>query len=261
MPDKPLFDCIHCDGKSRSNTLAGMYPVLLATPSYFYKKTPAGYNKTRADKATVINKFNDVQNKEMLWHLDLEDWPPGEEDKVVEVAEWIHERWPHAYLGLYAPQLAPPRKYWAIWRYYQELAKSTDKRSSKFIKYLKDIKEWRKYNATQRRGANALIRHFSCTMPSLYTVQNKPEQWRVFAQKTIEACQLFDRPCYPVIWPIYHGWEEHDGSMWIPLDFWRLQMETCLKYADGVQIIQFKRSGTWSSLPQQAWWSVTRHYI
>lgn len=71
--------------------------------------------------------------------------------------------------------------------------------------------------------------------PSLYTTYEDSKGWQTFARRTIARARAFKRPVYAFLWYRYHN-SSHPDTPFIERDYWRLQLETCAKYADGVVI-------------------------
>lgn len=110
-----------------------------------------------------------------------------------------------------------------------------------------------------------LIRRVDVLFPSLYTLSADEEEWKKDAIETIAAAKSLGKTVYPFIWPRYHVIADKDlRHQKIPTKFWRMQLQTCLEYADGVVIWggfdteKFVKQEWSSSAP---WWLTTLEVI
>jgi len=73
--------------------------------------------------------------------------------------------------------------------------------------------------------------------PSLYTFYPDRSGWALYAKAQIcEARRLSRKPVYAFLWPQYHESNKQLGGSLIDAGFWKLQLETVHRYADGVVI-------------------------
>jgi hypothetical protein len=69
------------------------------------------------------------------------------------------------------------------------------------------------------------------------------------------------KPVYAFLWPQYYSTRHKElGDIYIEADFWRLQLETAYKYADGV-VIWFPLRIDWEQASQGPWWEVTKTFL
>lgn len=100
--------------------------------------------------------------------------------------------------------------------------------------------------------------------PSLYTFYNNQEDWAKFAIEHIKEAKKYGKPVYAFLWPLYHEsnfWRKHE---YIGNKYWRLQLETVFKHADGVVIWggwDFKNSKPFVWDEQSEWWQETKNFI
>lgn len=101
-------------------------------------------------------------------------------------------------------------------------------------------------------------------LPSAYTDDRDQNAWVVStASQICEARRLSSKPVYVFLWP-----EFHESSRWrgqyLDAAFWRLQLETAYRLADGVVIfggydIQADDPRPWN--PQATWYAPTLAFI
>jgi hypothetical protein len=122
------------------------------------------------------------------------------------------------------------------------------------------------YRAWQRENdrLRSLEQRVDLIFPSLYAFYNDPASWETFAEAQIcEARRLSRKPVYVFLWFEYHPSEQGTGRF-IPPDYWRRQLETARRYADGVVIwggydIANSRLRTWD--PRAPWWRETEAFL
>ena len=95
--------------------------------------------------------------------------------------------------------------------------------------------------------------------PSLYTFYADQTGWVAYAEANIaEARRLAKgKPVYAFLWFDYHNSNATLGGTPIPPDFWRLELDTVRRLADGVVI--WGGGGNWD--PNAAWWLATREFM
>jgi hypothetical protein len=91
--------------------------------------------------------------------------------------------------------------------------------------------------------------------PSLYTFYDDVPGWTTYALANIEEARQYGKPVYPFLWPQYH-----QSRKPIAGDFWRLQLDTVFKNADGLVIWTPARGGAkWN--PDTPWWHHTVDFL
>lgn len=117
--------------------------------------------------------------------------------------------------------------------------------------------QWRMENIK----LNKMAEYVDVTFPSLYTRPYTDQAtWQRYAIRTLKEAKQYNKPVYPFIWPKRTGSSsknEFDGE-YISAVFWRLQLETCRKYADGIVI--------WGGWQEQwdenaPWWVETKRFM
>ena len=120
------------------------------------------------------------------------------------------------------------------------------------------------YRAWQRESDRLapLTRNVDMLFPSVYTFYPDSEGWVAYASAQIcEARRLSSKPVYLFLWPQYHNSAEGE---YIDGRYWRLQLETAYRLADGVVIwggldIRTNAFHRWD--PQQPWWQETERFL
>jgi hypothetical protein len=148
-------------------------------------------------------------------------------DKMIQIADWVHEAYPAVRLGFYGAPL-PFREYYPSFKGGKASA------------------DWRQAN----RFAERLVEHVDVVFPSLYTFTANQDDWTAYASSNIAEARRYGRPVLAYLCPQYHPSATGIANQSMPGAFWRLQLELCRDLCDGVVI--------WGRHePQSEWWGVT----
>jgi hypothetical protein len=179
--------------------------------------------------------------------VDIEQWPlVGDSatitqslSKYATVIQWFKQPIPSMKVGLYG---APPiRDYW-------DSVRGED--SPQYAR-------WQKENdrlASIARVADALF-------PSIYTFYEDRNGWQTYAIAQIREARRYggEKPVYVFLWPQYHPSNKKLANTFLPGDYWRLQLETARKYADGIVIWCCPDRQAWNA--NAAWWLETQEFL
>jgi len=176
--------------------------------------------------------------------IDIEAWPTAGKPDVVRssIAKYTsvislirHER-PGLQIGYYGT--LPHRDYWRAVRGKGD----------------KGYEDWVRENSNLMRIAEAV----DVIFPSLYTFYPDQKGWETYAIENLKEARKYGKPVYAFLWPEYHDSNRIYKGQSIPADFWRLELETCYKYADGVVIW-----GGWQKQWDEdaAWWVETKKFL
>lgn len=175
--------------------------------------------------------------------IDVEHWPNTGEasvvqatvDKYLTLFDWVKEDVPDSAVGYYA--IPPLRDYW----------RATKGAASQ------PYKEWQAQNDQFVRLAQAL----DVFTPSLYTFYDDARGWELYAIANIDETRRLaqGKPIYPFLWPHYHDSSKVKG--YVSKDFWRVQLQTLERYADGVVI--WAGQEVWDQ--DAGWWQATREFM
>jgi hypothetical protein len=178
--------------------------------------------------------------------IDIEHWPIRGTDyavgqtasKLSQILQFQEEGDPSLTQGLYA--IIPARDYWRA---------SAPVGSSQYL-------DWQKDNNRFAEVASKV----EVLFPSLYTFYENRDGWKKYAIANINEARRMARgkPVYAVIWPQYHGSNPTVGWKYLPVDFWRMQLETVRQHADGVVFW-----GGWQQPWNEnaAWWQETKNFM
>ena len=169
--------------------------------------------------------------------------------KRAAVCDWIHSQRPDIRLGIY--RILPGREYDTPVK-YEEDGPGDDKR-------IWDM--WKERNDHFK----ALARHVDVVFPSLYTLhQNDEENWVKYAKANLKEARKYSKPIYVFLWPQFISSQKNPSGTLVPGSYWRLQLETCYRYADGI-VIWSGGNTSWDSIADDTdpnnWWYQTVDFI
>ncbi|HEY3369994.1 MAG TPA: hypothetical protein VGK10_04045 [Prolixibacteraceae bacterium] len=119
---------------------------------------------------------------------------------------------------------------------------------------LVDLKltEWNAFNEAAKVD---LVPHVDAVFPTLFTLYDDPKGWETFAINTLTESKRFNKPVYAVIWPKFHESNPVLNGLYLPAAYWRLELETCFRYCDGIVIWNYEPKINWNS--NAGWWKET----
>lgn len=182
--------------------------------------------------------------------VDIEHWSLRGSDaqvkvnlaKYVTVLQWLRDEASRLSLG-YFGRLPMTAYGWAL----------DDTHS-------RNYRRWQRENG--RRGA--LAPFVDAIYPPLYTYSSNREDWVRYARANLREAHRYGKPVYAFLWPQYAERNTVLGLQYLPAEFWRLQLETVRRYADGVVIwggwdSHRNRPAAWDEAA--SWWSVTKAFL
>jgi hypothetical protein len=127
------------------------------------------------------------------------------------------------------------------------------------------INKWEYRNKRLQR----LAAHVDVVCPSLYTLTDNQEGWKVYATENIKRAREYGKPVYPFIWPEYHNSNVRLAGQAIPSEFWQEQLDLVYQQADGVIIwggADLESADVNGIVPlvwdeNMLWWKVTKQFI
>lgn len=97
-----------------------------------------------------------------------------------------------------------------------------------------EFRDWQKQNNL----LSPITSNVDALFPSLYTYYADQDGWRRFAEGTIAEARRCGRgrPVYVFLWPQYHDSNLLLHGKYLSAAYWRLQLETARRLADGIVI-------------------------
>jgi hypothetical protein len=178
--------------------------------------------------------------------IDVEHWPLTGEPAVVKesvrkyttLIQWFKEATPSVSVGYYG--VAPQRNYW-------DAIQPAD--SPQYI-------AWQSSNDRVAPIAGLA----DILFPSVYTGYDDEEGWSRYAIEQIQEARRYGggKPVYVFLWPQYHTSTKALAGTYLPPEYWRLELETARKYADGA-VIWGGYNEIWDETAP--WWVETKQFL
>jgi hypothetical protein len=176
--------------------------------------------------------------------VDIEQWPTTGKPEVVKqsVAKYkavigaFRRGLPSVKIGYYS--VIPYCDYWRA-------TKAKGQRS---------YDEWLRDNIKLKEISGPV----DFVFPSLYAFYADQKGWETYAIENLKEAKKYGKPVYAFLWPEYHDSNPTLKGTYVPADYWRLELETCYKYADGIVI--------WGGWQEQwnenaPWWIETKKFL
>jgi hypothetical protein len=238
-----VFDGTLYQGKPSSEQL-GMKPItVIYQASMWPGKSDDPQSVPNADvvRALALN----ANQSTGIAVVDIEQWQVTGDpattaqsiDKYQQTLQMFQQAAPSLQVGYYS--VAPIRDYWS----------PIDGTQSP--NYL----AWQQQNnmvAPIAQQANALF-------PSAYTFYTDQVGWQTYAIAQIAEARRIGpgKPVYLFLWPQYDNGQAQGGD-YLSDDYWKMELETAKKYADGV-VIWGGWTQTWDS--NASWWLDTQQFL
>jgi hypothetical protein len=225
-------------------TRYGLRPVSMVIKAMMWATGSDGANLP--DRDLVRKVAVQVSKSTRIAVLDIEHWPLAGDPALVEesirkyetLIQWFKEAAPAVKVGYYG--VVPLRNYW-------DAIQPID--SPKYI-------AWQKSNDRMA----SIARLVDILFPSVYTFYEDQNGWSKYAVQQIREARRIggDKPVYVFLWEEYHPSDRSLAGTHLPPDYWRMELETAWKYADGVVIW-----GGWSETWDEAapWWLETKSFL
>jgi hypothetical protein len=207
-----------------------------------------GASHDRVDETMIRSEIaNNWRGYPGLFFIDIEYWgtydlpdPQIEENisKLERVADIVRETAPTLQFGFYA--VMPENAYWPL------VAGTPDQ-----------LQRWRE----SARRTEVIARKVDVIMPSLYTFYDSPSDragWEKWAHIELTEARRYGKPVYPFLMPIFHDSNEKLRDHTVPGDYWRMELETVRRYADGV-VLYGGYQLPWDEKAE--WWQQTKQFL
>ncbi len=222
-------------------TQFGLTPLTVVYSGVMWKKQSDQVHPPDAD--TVLKLATQASKSTGIAALDIECWPLNGDPSVVaasiqkyrQTLKLFKQAAPSLKVGYYG--VAPMRDY------YDSLA---GRGSPKY-------KTWQAGNDL----VSSIAKDEDVLFPSIYTFyKNNEDAWQKYAiEQMAEARRIaHGKPIYVFLWPQFHD----ATSDYLPPDYWRMELETARKYADGI-VIWGGSQENWN--PNAPWWIQTQQFL
>jgi hypothetical protein len=210
-----------------------------------------GHDENRAElprRDIVVDVIRAVPKNSDLLCVDVESWPlKGDQNaieanmrRLVTLRQWIRGVRPDLRIGYYAvlPRVDP-----------RVVASTTS---------VTELQQWREEDDHLKSAAAEI----DVLFPSLYTLSDRLDDWKMRAEAQITQARRFGRPVYVFLWPQFHELSGQLAGQFLPPEFWRAELELAYREADGVVIWGGwggKGPAPWND--DAAWWKETKLFI
>jgi len=225
-------------------TRYGLKPVFMIAPAMIWES--GHHSDPLPNKNLVRRAAQRAAASGRIAVLDIEHWSlTGDPAQVQEsirkyetLIQWFKQAAPSVKVGYYG--LTPMRNYWGA-------LEPAD--APKHV-------AWQKAND----GLAPIARLEDILFPSMYTFYEDRDGWSKYAIQQIQEARRYagGKPVYVFLWQQYHESNRKLAGTYLPPDFWRLQLETARKYADGV-VIWGEYNDTWDEAAP--WWLETKSFM
>jgi hypothetical protein len=242
----PVFDATGFAHKP-DLTQYGLERIMVLYPNFMWEgnKIPDATSLPDHSRITTFAQLANQTTGTVV--IDIEHWPVvGDPAAIAEsvkkyetVLQWFKTSAPGVSAGLYG--VLSIRDYW---RAIQEQGPP-------------GYAAWQK----QDDSLASIAPFVDVLFPSVYTFYEDRSGWQKYAIAQIQEARRLSRgkPVYIFLWPQYHPSNKKLGNTFLPGDYWRTELETGRKYADGVVIWCCSNSLTWDE--KAPWWLETRAFL
>lgn len=175
--------------------------------------------------------------------LDVERWYlwdnaayKSNTGKVLNVLSAVRKARPDLQLGLFS--LVPPSMYYPGVN-------------------LDDETLQRQWDTVTNNVMFDIVPHVDAVYPALYTYSADKDAWEKYALMQLQTARQFNKPVYCFLWPQYYSYGKR--GPYLDRSFWRLQLDTCRQYADGIVLYDEPQGKPWN--PNAAWWQETMSFM
>lgn len=185
------------------------------------------------------------QNPIGLVCLDIEHWSLSDEDdirenlpKYISVLKYLKHQYPSLKVGFYS--LVPVRNFYAP-----------------AYNAPKALDQWRKKNSRLYELGSSV----DVIYPSLYAFNHDQQAWQKYAIANLAEARRYGKPVIAFLWPQVHDSNRENGLEFVSGEFWKLQLETVYRNADGVLIWTPHGPNKTVFNPAAEWWRVTEQFV
>jgi hypothetical protein len=251
--DFPVFDATLFGTDKPDLASYGLIPIAIVDPHQLQDRRddPGGHVP---DVAHARSAMAQVVTPKGITVIDIEDWASPDGRPVttdVSVRNYLatlavlRAASPRMKFGYYS--MVPTREYW------DAIAGPSSAR----------YRAWQRRNDAFQPVADTVDALF----PSLYTFYPDPQGWVTYAKANLgEARRMAKgKPVYCFLWFQFHD-STASAFQLIPADYWRTELDTCRRYADGIVIWGgfTEPGGRFRALPWDGnapWWKATLAFL
>ena len=261
-----LYDVMLFTGKPDLSGF-GLPPVYI-TGNEMWSGNYPNYDMTRPNEAAVRALARKVAALNRPLVIDIEHWEisimrvsVAEAEynlrMLVQIIDWVKDERPNLKVGYYG--MLPLSDYWMTSNYGHALLYAGTGNAWWDAMLPKATATYIEMQAANDFVANALASKVDFLCPSFYTFYEDQQGWRLVSTLRMAEARRFGPPVLPFLWMQYHeGGPVREHTLYLPVDYWRMQLETVLAHADGAMIW-----GGWLTPWDDSaqWWLETIRFI
>lgn len=265
-----------------SDPLPGMKKVYCDGAGYWKGSYP-NWDETHPDETACRRTARLVSDMKVPLVIDIEHWPMDvrsttvakqldAQNMMAQICDWIHDERPNVRLGFYGTM--PIRDYWvpaqlgaANWPENADQPWYVGNKPRFQTAYDKWHYANKKMVGHYWKGTyyKRLADHVDVLFPSLYAFYEDRRGFKDYAIANLKEARIYGKQVYPYIWPEYHDGNQLLRGKEIPEDYWRMIIDICLEWADGLVVW-----GGWWDIANNCrfqwrddfmWWRVIREYM
>jgi hypothetical protein len=241
----PVFDATGFTQKP-DLTQYGLKPITVVYYAFMWdeSKGPDAGNLPDSDRISALAQLANQSTRVLV--IDIEHWPlTGDDDTVAgsikkfeTVIKWFKAPAPSLKVGYYG--VVPIRDYWD----------ALQEGSPRYV-------SWQKKND----NVASIAKLADVLFPSIYTFYEDRNGWLKYAIAQIQEARRHadGKPVYAFLWPQYHNSNKKLANTFLPGDYWRMELDTARKYADGVVIWCCSNKQAWDG--KAPWWLETQDFL
>jgi len=117
----------------------------------------------------------------------------------------------------------------------------------------------RQWDTVNENAISDFLPYVDAVYPSLYTYSTDSAKWEEYATMVLQTARRFDKPAYCFLWPRYYGLHRDGMGPYLDRSYWRLELDTCYKYANGIVLYDSSQGKAWD--PNAPWWQETLLFL
>lgn len=229
----------------------GIEPIEILYQYRFWPDTRSSYLMERLpDEDRVRSLGRDLRAVRTPVVIDIEHWPlEGDEaqmrmnmDKYITILRWLKSEAPDVNMG-YFGRLPSVVYHWSLENESSQHYRTWQMENARLVPFSKLVD--------------------TIYLP-LYTYYPDRKAWVKYATAHHREARRYGKPVYAFLWPQYSEQNKELSQQYLPADYWRLQLETARKYADGIVIWggwDAKLNGPAHWDDSAPWWQATREFM
>ena len=117
-----------------------------------------------------------------------------------------------------------------------------------------------RWKTVNQKGGRDFVPYVDALFMDLYTIVPDSARWEAYASMVLQTARQFNKPAYCLLWPQYYDLDQRgERGPYLEPSYWRLELDTCYRYADGIVLYDEPRGKKWD--PNAPWWQETLSFL